>query len=251
MGSAAKLSKNFENLLAVARSFEHVPVHTAGKGHVVRLAEALGPTAVPLLIRKLREGSDPAATWAEYLLARSGSERAVAALRALCDDASVAPDRRRAALGLLAELGAPVRAPIRPLDAGGIDALQAEALLADIADRGDAAHAADHLVTCVDPVDVVPVCRRLAAAHGAATAPLLDELAVRDDLWSGATRQLGELRARLGPTTAVPAPPGEVYAGGPTVVAVRRGRSGRRRRTLVVQLTREGGLARVLYDGDG
>src|SRR5262245_23490506 len=125
-----KGAKTFENLLELARSFDQIP--QTGRGHFVRLVEGLGPTAVPLLLRKLSGGSDEQATWAEYLIARAGNERAILGLKALCDgtptEGPLAPRRERA-LALLAELGAPLRVPLRPADAPGLDPRAAEALV--------------------------------------------------------------------------------------------------------------------------
>jgi tetratricopeptide (TPR) repeat protein len=255
MVSAGKLSKSFDQLLVVSQSYDRVPTHASGKGHIVRIVEALGATAVPLLIRKLRSGSEEEAAWSQYLLSRAGSDRAIASLRALSTDAAVGATRRTAALALLAELGAPVRAALRSVDTAELPDDTAQAMVDEIAERADAARVADRLVSQVDPVDLVPVLRRLAAARGAQIAPLLEEVVLRDDLWTGAARQLGELRARIGPAIELPAPAGRIYAGagpaGAAILAVRRGSSGRRRRALLVFLATDGALVRVLYDDSG
>lgn len=252
-----KNSKTFENLLELSRSFESIPTHPSGRGQVVRVVETLGPTAVPLLLRKLSAGTDDESRWAEYLLSRAGNERAILGLKALCDAlpaAAVAPRRDRA-LMLLAELGAPLRAPVRPADAPGLDPRAAEALVDGLVHRSDAALAADRLVALVEPVDVLPICRRLAAAKGALVAPLVEELLARDDVWPGAMRALAELRARLGPTPHAPSVPSRVWTGsgpyGTAIFALGRGRQGKPRRALLVQLDPDGNLARAVYDADG
>jgi len=249
----SRLSKSFHNLLDLARSFDRIPSGRAVRSHLVRQVEALGSTSVPLLVRKMRSGSDDEAAWAEYLLARAGSERAISALRQLCEDREVAPARRMNALALLAELGAPVRATLRPIDGAGIDPRAAEALVDAIAEPADVAQLADRLVAQVDPVDLVPVLRRLAAARGGAIAGLLDEMLLREELWSGAKRQLVALRERLGEAPVLSAGVARIWASsdGAAIVAMRRGRGGRARRTLVVLLDADGALARVLYDAEG
>jgi tetratricopeptide (TPR) repeat protein len=91
------------------------------------------------------------------------------------------------------------------------------------------------------------------ASRGGAVAGVLDELLLRDELWSGARKQLVALRARLGDAPVLPRGAARVWASadGAAIVAMRRGRRGRARRTLVVLLDAGGALARVLYDAGG
>src|SRR5262245_45453391 len=124
-----KDSEAFGNLLELARSFDDIPQRPAARNELVRLAQRSGATAVPLLARKLRGAADPQASWAAYLLARVGGDRAAAALRELLADASVAADRRRLALALLAEIGVPVPGPGSPTRQLDADPLRLDAAL--------------------------------------------------------------------------------------------------------------------------
>jgi Flp pilus assembly protein TadD len=128
-------------------------------------------------------------------------------------------------------------------------------LVVDLAERADAAHAADQLIRLLKPGALVVMCQGLAAIHGAAFAPVLDELAARDELEAVTRRRLLDLRARLGGYPELPGRRGEILVaeqeGRSIIVAVARGSRARPRRVLVIELGADGCLRRAEYDATG
>jgi tetratricopeptide (TPR) repeat protein len=214
------------------------------------VARSLGRTAVPLLVRQLLTGDEARTSWAYYLLSEAAGLRALRALRELAGDPQVSEPRRALVLALLGELGAPLPATVRLLE----DREPGRGSLADLAraivEPAHAARAADELIARAEARGVAAVARDLVAAAGATAAPILDELALRDDVSPADKNALAAVRPDLGDGPTLARWPSRVWvgggAGGQIVVAARPGRP---RRVLVVHLGADGALARVTCDG--
>jgi tetratricopeptide (TPR) repeat protein len=221
----------------------------------VSLAAQLGATAVPLLCRKLVAGDESQVAWAYFILARAGGQRAVRALRDVTADSEVSDRRRAVALALLGELGAPLPATVRLLEDRATGARSLGELVRGITEPGDAARAADAFLAAAEGRDLVAMCRRLVSSEGARGAAILEELLARDDVAPSFRHSLAPLRAALGRVPPMGLRASRVLVGvgpaGTAIVATRRRAGSRPRRALVVHLSPDGALTRVLFDDRG
>ena len=178
----------------------------------VRVARDLGATAVPLLCRKLVDPDERQSSWAYHLLGRSlGAraeagvrrnasyrERAVAALHAMAATGRSVTTRRRWSSRCSPSSGrAPAAVSLR--DAGALRRRSVQQLVGRLVEPADVAHAADLLLEQVLDHELAAFVVEMVDVCGAAIAPLIDELLLRDDL---STRHRGGDRRAAGGLSA-------------------------------------------------
>ncbi|MGH7340589.1 MAG: hypothetical protein ACREKH_08885, partial [Candidatus Rokuibacteriota bacterium] len=183
----------------------------------VRLAKELGATAVPLLARKLRGPDEREASWASFLLARVGGERAAAEARAVAMDERLPDGKKALALALLGELGVELPDSIHLADPRALRERSVQDLVATLTGPAEVARAADLLIDQVVPVELAEFVADMAEVSTDDLAPLVDELLLRDDVTPDVAEELSILRLRLGrrfqPSRAGSTPRRSVLAG--------------------------------------
>ena len=259
------IPNSFNNLRTIVVSFEQVATGVelgpADRRRLVRVVLSLGAVVVPLLSRKLRASEEREASWAYYLLACLGGERAADVARKLALDGTASDDQKALALALLSELGAELPAAVVLADPEGLRQASVRDLVASLRDPTDVARAAALIVEQVEPDELVAFMADLAQAGGSSIAPLVEELLLRDDVPPSVRIDLAELLRELGApsTSPTPQPPpgfavavGERADGTRVVLAAgrRERRSVPRLRTLEIEIDPTGCLQTARYVHD-
>lgn len=264
--SEGTVSDSLTKLHDLGASFESLvdgrPLRQATEKKAIKLATVLGPTAVPLLERKLFGASDAAASWAYTLLARIGGPRVVAVARRLARAAQVSDDRKALALALMAELGEEPPDDVVLADAEGLKQRSVAELLDSLAEPSDVARAASILLAEIEPDQMAAFLADMADTAGGRVLVLVRELLLRTHLPDVARDGLAKLHETLLDGSGAPEPS---YGGAPrrqkllagvspggarVFVALRRerGDAGTGVRALVVRLDAHGGVVDVCYD---
>ncbi|WP_096058652.1 tetratricopeptide repeat protein [Haliangium ochraceum] len=242
----------FVKLRHLARSFEAVaaaePPDDEGGRRVLRVADSLGPLALPICLRELGASSDARAQWAATLLVRLGQQpelarRLASELRALAVQAPESSAGQRAGR-LLDALGGDEDSDQVDEEAPAAESLSSfEALLAadDLSDatlaagvgphsRADVARAAERLMRDFDGEVVVAFVDTLAENQPLEAGRLIDELLLRDDLDLTCRHAL----QRVGAPLERSAPPLSAELSAAAEAAVRIGHHGSGRSVVVI-----------------
>jgi Flp pilus assembly protein TadD len=204
-----RLVQSFDELGASASPTE------AGVHRVLRLAEQLGATALPLCLRELA-GDANRARWAEVLLVHLGSrpelhERVVTALRELASHADRAEAARTRARRMLADLGerlsahddapgdarAPGDASPTRDDTPPVEPTELRASMAGLLSQADVAQVADRLLATLEPEVLGVLIDELGESDRERAIWLADEVLLRTDLDPDLRQALRRVRAPL------------------------------------------------------
>ena len=178
-----EISKSLGPLREVVRSLSQARGGAIPSGlerqRLVRRVRSAGPAAVPALMRALTSTNEAEAGWAYHLLSRLGGERVVRALERLCLSAEASDELKHRALGLLADLQAPLPERVRLRDPEALLGSSVRDLLAGLDTQDDVDQAVALIVDHVPDAEVPAFVSELVKHGGRRAAPLITTLMAR------------------------------------------------------------------------
>jgi len=193
----------FLSLRQLALGFEAVrtraKVSAAAKEQLTTLAGQVGAPAMPLIVRRLRQGGDEESLWAFELLLELGRDdelqpRVVDALRETAVDEGASETARLMAIAMLSEI------EIDPSELSD-DARESfnESSVLELARHLESpcevARAADHVAHELEPIELLELVDSLCRLAGSRAGVLVDELMVRDDVHEQVRGELARMVA--------------------------------------------------------
>jgi tetratricopeptide (TPR) repeat protein len=168
---------------------------------LVRRARLAGPAAVPRLLAALGSSAESEAGWAYHLLLRIGGTRVIRALAELCaGDAGDAVKAR--ALGLLAELEAPMPSSVQLRDPAALLGHSVRELLDGIESREEIDQAVALIVDQVPEPEVPAFVAELVRHGGKKAVPIIRLLLARGGLGDETLQALDQLYREATATAA-------------------------------------------------
>lgn len=193
----------FLSLRQLALGFEAVrtraKVSAAAKEHLLALAGRLGAPAMPLIVRRLRQGGDEESLWAFEMLLELGRDeelqpRVLDALRETATDDGASETARMMAIAILSD----IEEEPGDLSDETREAFNDNSLL-ELARHLDnpceIARAADHVVHELEPIELLELVDSLCRLVGSRAGVLVDELMVRDDVHEQVRGELARMVA--------------------------------------------------------